>query len=205
MAWSIHGQTLGEFLKKARQFGCHIKQSEPFSPWQIMAEGDIRELKRGSGRKMIRSLSPAKLWDHCIKLETLIRLHTALDIYELQGQVPETLLSGQTTDISPFVEHEWYHFVKWFDHGSSYPEPKEVHDRWLGPSTDIVPAMCSKIIKSNGQIINLSSYQAITEEEIQEPTQKKLRDKFDSELIKKLGQPMSEQALHSIDPTAFTP
>ena len=29
-------QTLGEFQNKARQFGCHIKQSEPYSPWQIM-------------------------------------------------------------------------------------------------------------------------------------------------------------------------
>ena len=41
--------TLSEFQKKARQFGCNIKQSKPYSPWQIMAEGDIRELKRGSG------------------------------------------------------------------------------------------------------------------------------------------------------------
>ena len=92
--------------------------------------------------------------------------------------MPETLLSGKTADISPLIENEWYYFVKWFEHGSSFPEPKEVHDRWLGPSMDIGPAMCSKIIKSNGQIINLSSYRAITEEEIQDPTQKKLRDEF---------------------------
>ena len=57
-------QTLGEFRKKTRQFGCHIKQSKPYSPWQIMAEGAIIELKRGSGRKMMISLSPAKIWDH---------------------------------------------------------------------------------------------------------------------------------------------
>ena len=70
---------------------------------------------------------------------------------------------------------------------------------------DIVPAMFSKIIKSNGQIINHYCYRRITEEERQDPTQKKLRDEFDSEIIKKLGQPMSEQALQSIDPTAVTP
>ena len=97
-------QTLGEFRKKARQFGYHIKQSEPYSPWQIMAEGAIRELKRGSGRKIMRSLSPAKPWDHCIELEALIRSHTPQDIYELQGQVPETLMSGETADIYPFIE-----------------------------------------------------------------------------------------------------
>ena len=107
-------QTLSEFRNKARHFGSHIKQSEPYSPWHIMAEGAIRELKCGYGRKMMRSLSPTKLWDHCIELEALIRSHTALDIYDLKGQVPETLLSGKTADISPFIEHEWYNFVKWF-------------------------------------------------------------------------------------------
>ena len=105
-------QTLGEFQKKARQFGCHIKKSEPYSPWHIMAEGAIKEFKCGSGRKMMRCLSTAKLWDHCIELDALILSHTALHIYELQGEVPETLLSWQTTDISPFVEHEWYNFLK---------------------------------------------------------------------------------------------
>ena len=52
-------QTLGEFLNKARQFGCHIKQSEPYSPWHIMAEGAIKEIKCVSGRKMMINLSPA--------------------------------------------------------------------------------------------------------------------------------------------------
>ena len=94
--------------------------------------------------------------------------------------MPKTLLSGKTADISPLIEHEWYNFVKWSDHGSSFAEPKEVNGRWLGPSMDINPAMCSKIIRSNGQIINLSSYRAITEEEIQDLTQKKLRDESDS-------------------------
>ena len=101
--------------------------------------------------------------------------------------MPGTLLSGQTADISQFVEHKWYNFVKWFEYGSSCPEPKEVHGRWLGPSMDIGPAMCSKIIKSNSQIINLSNYRAITEEDLQDPMQNKLCDEFDSELIKKLG------------------
>ena len=103
-------QTLGEFRKKARQFSCHIKQSDPYSPWYIMAEGAIREIKCGSGQTMMRILLPAKLWYHCIELEALIQLHNALDIYELQGQVPETLLSGQTADICPFIEHKWYDF-----------------------------------------------------------------------------------------------
>ena len=77
------------------------------------------------------------------------------------------------------MEQKWYDFVKWFDHGITFTEPKEVHGRWLGPSMDIGPAMSSKITKSNGQIINLSSYQSITEEEIQDPAHTKMCNEFD--------------------------
>jgi len=45
-------QKMGTFRKKAREMGCHIKQTEPDSPWQNAAEGAIRELKHGAGRKM---------------------------------------------------------------------------------------------------------------------------------------------------------
>jgi transposase len=71
-------QTLGVFRKKAREMGVHVKQTEPYSPWQNAAERAIRELKRSAGRKMAKAKSPVKLWDHC--LEGFIRSHTALDI-----------------------------------------------------------------------------------------------------------------------------
>ena len=70
---------------------------------------------------MIKSGSPGKLWDHCLELEGMIRSHTALDQYDLRGQVPETIVSGQTADISPFVEHEWYDWVKWYDVNAAFP------------------------------------------------------------------------------------
>ena len=49
------------FRKKARELGCHIKQVEPHSPWQNAAEGAIRELKCGAGRKMMASGAPHNL------------------------------------------------------------------------------------------------------------------------------------------------
>jgi hypothetical protein len=60
---------------------------------------------------MAVSQCPCKLWDHCLELEALIQSHTALDSYELQGQVPETIVLGQKEDISPFVEYEWFKWV----------------------------------------------------------------------------------------------
>ena len=198
-------QTKGEFSRKARQMGIRIKQTEPYSPWQNAAEGAIREVKRGAGRKMATTRSPAKLWDHCLELEAMIRSSTALDIYELHGQTPETIVSGQTNDISPYVECRWYDWVMWYSTLAKYPEPKEVLGRWLGPALDVGPAMTSKILKRNGEILFLSSYRKLTDDEMQDPDLKKDRDAFDEEIRKRLGRPLTQEDLKEIDVDAPTP
>ena len=155
-------QTMGEFRRKAREMGCHVKVTEPYSPWQNAAESAIRELKKGAGRKMTTSKAPTKLWDHCLELESYLHSHTALTSYELHGQVPETIVSGQTADISPFAEHGWYDWVIWYDANATFPEPKEQLGRWLGPAVDIGPAMTGKILKENGQVLYRSHLKQMT-------------------------------------------
>ena len=39
-------QTMGSLRKRPRDLGCHIKQVEPYSPWQNFAEGPIQEAKK---------------------------------------------------------------------------------------------------------------------------------------------------------------
>ncbi len=51
-------QTKGGFRQKLKEVDCHLRVTEPYSPWQQTAEGCIRELKRGSSRKMIRPDHP---------------------------------------------------------------------------------------------------------------------------------------------------
>jgi hypothetical protein len=40
-------QTKCDFKRKLREADCHARQTEPYSPWQQVTEGCIRELKRG--------------------------------------------------------------------------------------------------------------------------------------------------------------
>ena len=94
-----------EFRNKLRDACCHYKQLEPYSPQSNAAEMNIRELKRGSSRKMIKKQSPKKLWDHCLELESLICSHTAHDHFPLNGEVPETLMKGTGDDISNISEY----------------------------------------------------------------------------------------------------
>jgi hypothetical protein len=81
----------GEFRRKLRDAGCHIKQTEP---------QDVRELKKGVGRQMLCSGCPKSLWGDCIIREAYVRSHTYLDIYGLEGQVPESNIKGEKVDIS---------------------------------------------------------------------------------------------------------
>ena len=66
-------QTMGQFKKKCQLANVHIRQTEPYSPWQNDAEGAIRELKKGSGRKMVQAGSPKPLWADCIKHEAYVQ------------------------------------------------------------------------------------------------------------------------------------
>jgi hypothetical protein len=54
-------QIEGNFKRKLKEADCHMKRTEPYSPWSQAAEGCIRELKRGSSRKMIKTGSPKPL------------------------------------------------------------------------------------------------------------------------------------------------
>jgi hypothetical protein len=74
-------QVGGEFRRKLRDTGCHIKQTEPHAQSSNMGEGGVRELKKGVARQILRSGCPKRLWDDCIIREAYVRSHTSLDIF----------------------------------------------------------------------------------------------------------------------------
>ena len=66
-------QTKQDFRCKLKEADCHLRVTEPYSPWQQAADGCIRELKQGSSNKIIKTGSPKSLWDHCLKLDAYVR------------------------------------------------------------------------------------------------------------------------------------
>ncbi len=113
-------QSLGKFLKKCKEDDCPLVNTEPYSPWQQASKGGIKEIKRGSSRKMMKTGTPKRLWDHSIELEGLLHSHTALEIYAFYGQVPEMVMTGQNPDISNLCEYEWFQWVMYYDLWQSY-------------------------------------------------------------------------------------
>ena len=128
----------------------------------MASEGVIRELKRGSGRKMNKMKSPKVLWGDCLELEAYIRSNTDLDIFELDGMTPETKMSGKTSDITTFCEFGCYQWVYFRDTYVTFPGYKWVLGRYYGPSIDVGTALTAKIIRNNGQQVHRSTYRALT-------------------------------------------
>jgi hypothetical protein len=54
-------QVEGAFKHKLKEVNCHLRVTEPYSPWQQAAEGCIRKLKQGVFRKMIKTGAPKRL------------------------------------------------------------------------------------------------------------------------------------------------
>ena len=180
-------QTLGKFRKTCQDAQIHVKQTEPHSPWQNAAEGGIRELKRGSGRKMVRAGAPKPFWADAIEWEAYIQSNTAWDIYQLQGETPETVLSGDTADISQFCELSFYEWVMFRDEPVAFPDENPVLGRFLGIAIDVGPAMTAKILKINGEVVCRSTYRGLTDAEVANQAHIKSREEFDEAIGHKFG------------------
>jgi hypothetical protein len=195
-------ENFGTKLRGKENFGTKLRRPEltPTHPYHISprsnaAEGEIREVKKGAARKAAKTGSPDKLWDKGLELECYIRSHTAHGIFELNGEVPETSVTGQPSDISPFAELGWYQWVKYWDLNESFPHHKEVLGRWLGPSGGVRPAMTSNILKQNGQMIDVGTYRPLNEDEPGEITS---RTTFDTKIKELLGDPVDSATLEEL-------
>ncbi len=145
-------QFQGDVKRELCKADCHARQTEPYSLWQQAAEGCIRELNWGVSRKIIKTGSPRVLRDRCIELQALIRSLTSNNIYMTNGKVPETIMTGSTTNISHICEFVWYDWVMFRDNVPTFPDVKLTLGRYLEPATNIGSALTTKILKSNKPI-----------------------------------------------------
>ena len=164
-----------------------MKQIDPYSPWYNSAQGDIRDLNKGYGRKILRSGAPKKLWYDCLELEACIWLNTDNEIFMLNGDMSQTIMYGETSNISQFYELDSYEHTMFIDELLSYTEMNPVLGIYLVPIIDVVPDLTDKIFMSNVEVIHNSIYRAITLDEIHTHEHKYMCDRFDDSLSDHLG------------------
>ena len=69
---------------------------------------------------MIKSNSPKKLWDDHIELEMEIRSCTTNNVIELKGEVPRTVMKGETANLTHLCEFGWYDWVYFRDNAITF-------------------------------------------------------------------------------------
>ena len=110
--------------------------------------------------------------------------HTAC---ELQGQVPETIMTVQTADISNICECDWYEWVMVLDNVTSYPEDRRTLGRYIGPTIDVWSSLCYKILKADRNISCRTTVSSLTLKELVDPSHIKQHDGFNTHISHRLG------------------
>ena len=103
---------------------------------------------------MVRAGEIKQIWDDALQFEAYVISNTALDIYMLQGELPKTVMLVGTSDRSQFCEHGFYDQVMFRDKPIQYPDKNPVLGRYLGPEIDVGPAITSKTMKGDGEVVH---------------------------------------------------
>ena len=185
----------GTFYHKLKDVACHLKQLEPYIPWSNTAEQEIKELKKGAGHKLLWSRAPKCLWDDCLELEAYIRSDTTHDIYQLDGEVPKTVISHKTSDISQFCKLDRFEWVMFQNETALFPDDVLKLGHFLGPSIYIGPTITAKIFKQNGQVLHRSTY---TPDEIADKDRSDAREQFMVRVHEKSGPQVLPRELEDI-------
>ena len=83
-------------------------------------------------------------------MEAYIRFNTAHEVYKLDGEVPKTIMPGETSHISQFYNLEWFELVMFQDETAPFPGDMLKLGHYVGPNKDIGSAMTAQFLTENG-------------------------------------------------------
>ncbi len=173
-----------EFRKMVRKYNIKTHISEPDLHNQSPAEGVVREVRKKWYRVMFKKRVPKIYWDYGMRwvCETMSRTH--LRAHRIDGGVPLQGITGDTVDISNYLEFGFYDRV-WFNDNAGLGETKP--GRWLGVAENIGSIMTYYILQENGKIVARSTVWNPTNLELQTDDVKATFKAYDDEIARRIG------------------
>jgi hypothetical protein len=187
---------LTEWRRVVHKYDIHQTPTEPYSWWQNMIEGEIREIKRGIKHFTQWKQSPRRLWTYLGAYVVVKRSLTALPNPVLQGRTPFERVKGYTPDITLYTRFEWYDWVYYLDNDGD-----TLLARWLGHAEGVGAGDCFWLLpKSCHPIIN-STVWAVPIDDLKTEQHRQQRDEFDKVVQEKIGDgvPKGEQEAFAYD------
>ena len=172
-----------EFMRQIRVHDIDYHICEPGMHNQNPVEGVIREIRRKWYRTMVRKRVPEALWDYGYRWVSEISSLTHTSAGGLNGCIPITNVTGETPDISEYLDFGFYDEV-WFkdNAGVAPPEP----GRWLGVADRTGRLMTYVVLNQKGEPVSRSSVTRVTNLEKQTAAVRDIFNKFDEAIRNKL-------------------
>jgi hypothetical protein len=147
------------FVKMLRKYDVDLHVTEPYNPRQNPAEGVIREVRRRWFRLVRQQNVPLRLWDYGFRWVCEVMQRTANSVFALEGRTPFEEITGETPDISEYLDFRFYDPI-WYKDNAGLGET--LLGRWLGVAHRIGSAMSYYVLKSNGKVIARTTVQRVT-------------------------------------------
>ena len=180
-------QTSHELRSFCNKIGTTLRVLEENTPWANRAELYIGLIKEAVRRDMHKSACPLVLWDYCVERRARINNLTAKDLFQLDGQTPHFSVTGEVGDISNLCQFDWYEWVYYREGSASFPLPREVLGRALGPAKGEGNEMAQWILKANGHVVPRRTVRPLTRDEVNLESEQRKRKIFDELIEKRWG------------------
>ena len=171
-------------MKQIKKHNINHHTTEANLHKQNPAKGVIRELRCKWYRVMVQKQVSPRLWDYGMKWCANIMSLTHTSAGYINGCIPLSRVTGETSDISQFLDFGFYDYVWYKDNAGLGPQ---LPGRWLGVADSHGNLMCYHVIKQNGEIVQRSSVQRVTQLELQTNEYKTLFTTFDSNIKQRLN------------------
>ena len=148
-----------EFQSVLSKYNINTRTSLKQRSNQNPSEGVIRELRKKWFRTMFKTGCPRRLWNYGFPYIAKVMQHTASHSGELDGRTPIEKLTGETPDISEYLDFGFYDWVIFKDDAGL----GEVQiGKFLGVSHDVGSLMSYWILPISGIPVSRTSVQRLT-------------------------------------------
>ena len=171
-----------EFASTLRKYDIYHKIIEPERHNQNPCEGVIRELRKRWYRTIFKSNCPRSLWNYGIPHCAAIMSRTASYAGNLNGRTPLEHLTGETVDISEYLDFGFWDRV-WFKDDAGIGETKLA--RFLGISHQVGSLMSYWVLPQSGIPESRTTVQRVTVPESNTEANKARFVKFDQKIAER--------------------
>ena len=154
-----------EFMKEVNRLKIRMRRSEVGrSNQNYAAEREIGELKKRWRNRMLKRKVPNRLWDYGLVYESSILNRIPRGSQQRTGL---EIVTGDTPDISEWIDFEFYDRVWYYDH-----KKMEIHDtgrrlaRWLGVAHRVGSDLCYWLLLESGKVIARTTVQHVTRDDL---------------------------------------